>query len=64
MEAMEFCSRLETTHGASPTPCRGEAQWGIRLLCAGTSTPFAFGETITPELANYDGNVVYTDGPR
>jgi formylglycine-generating enzyme required for sulfatase activity len=30
---------------------------------AGSSTPFHFGETISPELANYDGNYCYADGP-
>ncbi|MDE5097015.1 MAG: formylglycine-generating enzyme family protein, partial [Trichodesmium sp. St16_bin4-tuft] len=31
---------------------------------AGTTTPFYFGETITPELVNYDGNFTYGDGPK
>jgi formylglycine-generating enzyme required for sulfatase activity len=31
---------------------------------AGTVTPFHFGETITSELANYDGSETYNDGPK
>ncbi|MDE5098332.1 MAG: formylglycine-generating enzyme family protein, partial [Trichodesmium sp. St16_bin4-tuft] len=30
----------------------------------GTTTPFYFGETITPELVNYDGNKAYGNGPK
>ena len=29
----------------------------------GTTTPFCFGETITSELVNYDGNETYGNGP-
>jgi eukaryotic-like serine/threonine-protein kinase len=31
---------------------------------AGTTSPFAFGETITPALANYDGNYPYANEPK
>ena len=31
---------------------------------AGTTTPFYFGETITSELVNYDGNSPYADAPK
>ncbi|MDE5121188.1 MAG: formylglycine-generating enzyme family protein, partial [Trichodesmium sp. St19_bin1] len=30
----------------------------------GTTTPFYFGETITTELVNYDGNYTYGNGPK
>ena len=31
---------------------------------AGTTTPFHFGETITPDLVNYDGNHTYANAPK
>lgn len=61
-EAVEFCKRLSQISGQDyrlPT----EAEW--EYVCrAGTTTPFHFGETITPQLANYDGRLAYGSGPR
>jgi formylglycine-generating enzyme required for sulfatase activity len=56
-EAMEFCERLSQKTGETyrlPT----EAEWEYACR-AGTETPFGFGETITPEFVNHDGNHPY-----
>ena len=60
-EAMEFCRRLSRRTKLFYT-LPSEAQWEYACR-ASTTSPFAFGETLTPDLANYDGNFSYGSGP-
>ncbi|MCU0567211.1 MAG: formylglycine-generating enzyme family protein [Oculatellaceae cyanobacterium Prado106] len=61
-EATEFCQRL-TQFTGKPYRLPTEAEWEYACR-AGTTTPFHFGNIITPDVANYDGNYSYNDSPK
>lgn len=62
LDAVEFCQRLNLRTGLHYI-LPSEAQWEYACR-AGTVSPFAFGQSIATNLANYDGNSVYAGGPR
>lgn len=61
-EAVEFCARLTKMTGRHyRLPSEAEWEYACR---AGTQTPFAFGQTITRGLANYDWTRPYNKGQK
>jgi formylglycine-generating enzyme required for sulfatase activity len=61
-DAVQFCDQLNRKTGR-PYRLPSEAEWEYACR-AGTITPFYCGETITTNLANYNGNSTYGLGPK
>ncbi|MBC5798203.1 formylglycine-generating enzyme family protein, partial [Sphaerospermopsis sp. LEGE 00249] len=60
-DAVNFCQRLSQKTGKNYT-LPSEAQWEYACR-AGTTTPFYFGESITTDLVNHNGNYSYANAP-
>ncbi|WP_445637142.1 Serine/threonine-protein kinase C [Nostoc sp. DSM 114161] len=61
-DAVEFCQKLSQKTGRTyRLPSEAEWEYACR---AGTTTPFYFGETITTDLVNYNGNFPYGAAPK
>ena len=61
-DAVEFCKKLSDKTGRTyRLPSEAEWEYACR---ARTKTPFYFGETITTDLVNYNGNYPYGSAPK
>jgi formylglycine-generating enzyme required for sulfatase activity len=61
-DALEFCTKLAQQTGKQYR-LPSESQWEYACR-ATTTTAFHFGDTITPDLANYNGDYPYNGAPQ
>ncbi|MBI4750942.1 MAG: formylglycine-generating enzyme family protein [Acidobacteria bacterium] len=62
-DCQEFLKRLNAKQDGYSYRLPTEAEWEYACR-AGTRTPFSFGETITTDQVNYNGNYPYGDAPK